>query len=863
MSLENLLDKWKADPEITDNITVWHTIHAREPIWEPIPDDIHPTLRVLLDNIGIHQLYAHQAAAWRTVNAGNHMVVVTGTSSGKTLCYNLPVLDRLLKEPDSHALYLYPTKALAQDQENSLRHMMCASMQGSIGTEPTTISAEIYDGDTPSHSRSSIRSSARLILTNPDMLHAAILPHHTVWAKFFRTLRFVVLDEMHVYRGVFGSHVSNVVRRLKRIARFYGSNPQFILTSATIANPEELAKSLIEPETTNADITLLADDGSALGQKTFVIYNPPVVNKELGLRRSPFQDSIRLASDLLAYNVQTILFARSRRSVELILSSLRQQIPSHLQTTGIYTLGTNSSNETIRGYRSGYLPKQRRAIERGLRHGEIKAVVATNALELGIDIGKLGAAILVGYPGTITATWQQAGRAGRSEKASLAVMVAGSDPLDQFLASHPEYFFNRTPEHAYLDPDNPLILLSHIRCAAFELPFRKGEGFGKIDSTHLVEFLDFLTDEGYTHKSNGSYFWVANQYPSQLTALRSTSPENIILQVDDDKQTIIGQVDWTSAFWMVHPQAIYLHEALLYRVDDLNLEQKIARLQQSDSDYYTEPRIDSKVQLSNLFQATKVTGCSIFYGEILVTTTVIGFRKIKWLTHEQIGVGEVDLPPTELLTTGYWFSLDQDIVDNLRERGLWNNDPNEYGPNWSIQRDRARARDAYKCQVCGDAEQERSHDVHHIIPFRSFSTYIQANKLENLTTLCTNCHRRAESAVRVRSGLAGLSFTLGHLAPLFVMCDISDLGVHSDPMSQLTGGKPTVVFYDQVPAGIGLSKHLYDLHDEFLASALELVESCACNDGCPSCVGPGGENGLGSKRETLAILHSLLHQMIS
>lgn len=862
MSLEKLLNQWNNDPDIDGNISVWHDIPAREARWENIPDDIHPLLKIMLSKIGIQQLFIHQATAWRMASVGHHLVIVTGTASGKTLCYNLPVLDRLLKDSDSHALYLFPTKALAQDQENNLRLMISASVQDSIQSKSTVISAAIYDGDTPSHARASIRSNARLLLSNPDMLHTGILPHHTVWAQFFRTLRFVVIDEMHVYRGVFGSHVSNVIRRLKRVARFYGSDPQFILTSATIANPLELAKHLIEPETTNSDIRLVTDDGSALGKKSFIIYNPPVVNKDLGLRRSALQESIRLASDLFSYNIQTILFARSRRSVELILTNLRQQIPSHSSNHGILVKGTESI-ETIRGYRSGYLPKQRRAIERGLRQGEVRAVVATNALELGIDIGKMGAAILVGYPGTIAATWQQTGRAGRGEESSLAVMIASSDPLDQFLVSHPEYFFDRSTEHAYINPDNLLILLAHIRCAAFELPFKREESYGNVDPSRLTEFLDFLTDEGALYQSGGSYFWVADQYPSQSTSLRSTSPENVVLQVEDETTVTIGQVDWASAFWMVHPQAIYLHEAQIYIVEDLNLEEKLARLHIIDADYYTEPRINSLVQLSNLIQETSVIGGSIAFGDIIITTQVIGYRKLRWLTHEQIGVGEVTLPPIGLLTTGYWLSLAQDTVDNLRLKGLWTNDPNEYGPNWPIQRDRARARDEYICQVCGEREQERAYAVHHKVPFRTFPSYIQANQLENLTTLCANCHRRAETAVRVRSGLAGLAFALGHLAPLFVMCDTSDLGVHSDPQSPLTEGRPTVVFYDQVPAGIGLSQHLYELHDELMLHALELIESCECNDGCPSCVGPGGENGLGSKNETLAILRSLLPHKIS
>jgi DEAD/DEAH box helicase domain-containing protein len=477
----------------------------------------------------------------------------------------------------------------------------------------------------------------------------------------------------------------------------------------------------------------------------------------------------------------------------------------------------------------------------------------------------MGAALLVGYPGSIAATWQQAGRAGRGEEHSLAVLVTTADPLDQFLAHHPEYFFQRSPEQALINPDNLLIVLNHLRCAAFELPFRMGEPFGSLPAEQVIEFLDFLQQEGVLHHSGERYFWMADQYPAQAVSLRSASAENIVLQVSDALSTTsIGEVDYASGLWMVHPGAVYLHEAQSYLVETLDLEAKQAIMRPLESDYYTEPRKETTVQLLEELARRPSSGCATAYGEIRVTSQVIGFRKIKWYTHEQLGMESLDLPPTSLDTTGYWLRLEEATVEKLRESGLWRNDPNDYGPGWGRLRLLVRARDGYRCQACGIAEQEREHDVHHKTPLRAFIeasggiNLAQANRLENLVTLCPTCHRRAEAAVRVRSGLAGLAYVLGQLAPFFLMCDAGDLGVHADPQSPLGEGMPTVVIYDQVPAGIGLSQRLFEVHPELMRRAQDLVSACECADGCPSCVGPGGEAGLGGKQETLAILSELV-----
>jgi DEAD/DEAH box helicase domain-containing protein len=847
MSLDRLITRWKTDPTIATNIAAWKRIPAQPAILVKIPAGLNEDLVSALHQQGITELYSHQAEAFEQVSAGKSIAIVTSTASGKTLAFNLPVLNELITSHDATAFYIYPTKALAQDQLDEL-----ATIQKSRSLQNyPPLRAAVYDGDTPTGARSAIRKQSRVILTNPDMLHTGILPHHTAWADFMRGLRYVVIDEMHAYRGVFGSHVANVIRRLKRIARFYGAEPRFILASATIQNPSDLAEKLTEEQ-----VVILDKDGSGKGEKNFLIYNPPLVDEELGIRRSLLQESVRLTEDLLAYNLQTVVFGRARRSIELALTYLRSQTadnPSNLVPTG---------EDTIRGYRSGYLPSQRREIERGLRSGEIRIVVATNALELGIDIGDLEAAILAGYPGTIASTWQQAGRAGRGINPGLSVLVVSANPLDQYLARNPDYFFSRSPEQALINPDNLLILLGHIRCAAFELPFKTGENFGKIEPSVLKDLLDFLKTEGVLHQSGERYFWMSEAYPAQGISLRNAAQDAIVLQAElEGNSRIIGTVDAPSASWMVHPGAVYLHEGQMYLVESLDLENKHARLTAFNGDYYTEPSRDTNVQVIEEVTQSPETGCLKAYGELLVTSKTIGFKRRRWYTSEMLGFGEVELPPHELYTTGYWIRIDEVTVEKLNSEGLWNNFPNQYGPGWPSLREQVRKRDQYICQVCGQTEAGRGHDVHHIIPFRSFATSNEANQLSNLITLCPSCHRKAETAVRMRSSLAGLAYAMANLAPLFLMCDPRDLGMHYDPQSVFSGQEadyPGLVLYDQVPAGIGLSERIYEIHTELLQKTLELINTCPCPDGCPSCVGPGGENGTGGKEETLALLKALV-----
>ncbi len=580
MSLNSLIQLWHTDPDTAPNFSIWRTTLPRPAQARPFPEDLPAAFREALSQRGIDSLYSHQLEAWSHIRVGKNIVLATGTASGKTLAYNLPIIASLATNSDARALYLFPTKALAQDQLANLQ-----SLQSQI----QNLKSSIYDGDTPQSQRGLIRKNARIILSNPDMLHTGILPHHTNWSDFFRNLRFVVIDEMHTYRGVFGSHVANVIRRLKRVARFYGAAPQFILTSATIGNPKELAERLIE-----SPVELIDNDGSSRGERHFLLYNPPVIDKSLGLRKSSMMESVRLTQDLLANDVQSVVFARSRRSVEMMLTYLQEGLPPpSLHDTSPKSKGFGGGREGVRGYRSGYLPSQRREIEQGLRDGTVRVVVATNALELGIDIGGLGAAVLLGYPGSIASVYQQSGRAGRGDAPALSVLVATASPLDQFLAHHPDYFFGQSPEQGLVNPDHLLILLNHLRCAMFELPFQKDEGFGSLDAENVKEFLDVLTSNNEAHLSQEKYFWMSDSYPAANVSLRTASPENIILQTtetSDSAPQIIGEVDLASAYWMVHPHAVYLHEGQQYFVHELNLEKNIATLTAVALDYYTEPQ---------------------------------------------------------------------------------------------------------------------------------------------------------------------------------------------------------------------------------------------------------------------------------
>lgn len=831
-NLQSVLDYWHSAKEIAENIQLTTVAQASSGEFFPLPAEIHPRLALRLQNLGYLNLYSHQYQSYVSIRERRNLVITTGTASGKTLCYNLPVIDHLLKVPSSRALFLFPTKALTHDQCEKLQELTKFSDPCSQNNIPVNV----YDGDTPAQKRQTIRKNTRCLLTNPDMLHTAILPHHTLWEDYFRGLDFVVIDEIHAYRGVFGSHVANVIRRLKRIAAFYGSKPQFILTSATISNPGEHGEAL-----TGEKVNVIDQDGAPHGKKTMVLYNPPIIHPETGIRKSASSEVIQLASSLLDRDIQVLIFGRSRRGVEMFLRQLR--------------LSRNDEPSNYHAYRSGYLAKDRREIESRLRSGALRAVAATNALELGIDIGGVDAVLMTGYPGSVSGLRQQAGRAGRKQADSTAVLVATANPIDQYLMNHPDFLSGKSPECALIDPNHPLILLGHLKCAAFELPFTDHESFGSLDTGLLHEYLDFLQESGLLHHSGERYFWTDTAYPASTLSLRSSDSRSVnLITKESGSQETIGEIDYLSSLWMVHPNAIYLHEGNTYSVRSLDLEKSEAILEPVDEDYYTEPIRKVTLTKINEQDAEYYPGSKITFGEIQVTTEITGFKRILWSTREVLSVEPLILPPSTMRTTAYWMALSDETVNLLREQLLWKNDPNNYGPQWEKIRTAVRQRDQFRCQVCGLPETDKAHHVHHKTPLRSFLSLEEANRMENLITLCSNCHKLAESAVRIRSGLAGLGYALGQLAPLFLMCDSSDLGTLADPASSIADGRPAVIIYDQVNAGIGLSRKCFDMHPQIISSVRELISNCGCIDGCPSCVGPGGENGAGGKPETLAIL---------
>jgi DEAD/DEAH box helicase domain-containing protein len=821
-------------------VTAWERIPARRARTAPWPTDLDSRLVEAVQAAGVGALYTHQANAIAPALAGQNVVLATAAASGKSLAYNLPVLQTLLNDPEACSLYLFPTKALAHDQMAALKPLISA-LQAPIPLRP-------YDGDTPSSHRASIRREARLLVSNPDMLHMGILPHHTRWVRFFSNLRWVVLDELHVYRGVFGSHVANLLRRLRRVCRFYGSDPRFLCASATIANPQGLAERLLE-----ASVHPVEEDGSPRGEKHFLVYNPPLVDRQLGIRRSALLAALEVTDHLLRAEVQTILFARARLTTEVLLGYLQDAVSNR-----------GRDPERIRGYRGGYLPTQRRQIEQGLREGEVRAVVATNALELGVDIGELTACVMVGYPGSIASTWQQAGRAGRRAGKSLAILIASPSPLDQYLAANPRYFFGRPVEEALLDPNNPAILADHLACAAFELPFETGEPFGTVKDAD--ELLDLLAEEGALHRGADRYTWIGEGYPAGAVGLRTSTPDTVVIQeADTDPPQVIGEVDRPSAPLLVYPGAIYLHEGESYLVESLDWEAGLAHVRAEDVDYYTRASATTEVEvLESLETHSAEGGWETGLGHVKVTTRVASYRQIRRYTHEGLGWGEVHLPEQTLQTVGTWLDLSEGLVEKLQEERVLR-PPTDYGPNWAAQRDAARARDGHQCRYCGAPERRgRQHDVHHITPFHLFGYvpglnefYRPANALDNLITLCPSCHRRAERARGARSALSGLAYLLRHLTPLHLLSAPGDLGSAVQARAPETG-LPRLTFYDRAAGGAGLSPRLYELFDNLLETALERVRSCSCGDGCPSCVGPAGEHEPGTKHRTTRLLDAMV-----
>ena len=649
MNVAQLADQLRQDPGFMANVTRWEVLPARPARTADFPACLDERLKPVLAKRGIHALYTHQAESVEATARGEDVTVVTPTASGKTMCYNLPVLSEILRNPDARALYLFPTKALSADQVSELYELI-----EEMGVDIKTYT---YDGDTPAAARKAVRQAGHIVVTNPDMLHSGILPHHTKWVKLFENLRYIVIDEIHTYRGVFGSNLANVLRRLMRLCEFYGSHPQFVLCSATIANPKELAETLI-----GRPVTLIDKNGAPMGERHFVFYNPPVVNRQLGIRQGAIPVTRNLSGLLLKNGIQAITFARSRLTVEVLTRYLKDMVRDPLGNAG-----------RVRGYRGGYLPTERREIERGLRAGRVDAVVSTNALELGIDIGALDACVLCGYPGTIASAWQQAGRAGRRKSESIVFFVASSSAIDQYIVTHPNYFLHQSPENALLNPDNLYILMSHVKCAAFELPFEDGEKFGSAPG--MEEMLDYLDEAQILHHVDGRYHWAAEDFPASEISLRSAAEENfIIIDITDPaKQRVVGEMDRFTAPMLLHENAVYMHEGRQYHVEKLDFDACKAYIRAAEVGYYTDADLNINLSLLDIEKEERVSrGYTAALGEIKVTALVTMFKKIRFDTHETLGFGHVRLPETDMHTTAVWWTLPADLVAGLPSDRLKN-----------------------------------------------------------------------------------------------------------------------------------------------------------------------------------------------
>ncbi|HUC54107.1 MAG TPA: DEAD/DEAH box helicase [Candidatus Cybelea sp.] len=808
--VNEVLDAFAARDNCGDLLTAIRHFPAREAQWADFPAWVHADLAAAYAAKGIRRLYTHQAEAAKAVHDGKNVVIVTPTASGKTLCYNLPVLNAVLENSDTRALYLFPTKALAQDQLAEL-HDVNQRLENRFGVFT-------YDGDTPADARRPIREKGQIVLTNPDMLHTGILPHHTRWTRLFENLRYIVLDELHTYRGVFGSHLCNVLRRLRRIARFYGRDPQFICCSATIANPGQLASHLLE-----SGVEVLDSNGAPAAEKTFVFYNPPVVNRALGIRRSYINESSRVAQEFLKRDLQTMVFANSRLHTEILLTYLQQANPR-----------LPGKSETIRGYRGGYLPNERREIERGLRDGQIRGVVSTSALELGIDVGSLDTVVMAGYPGTIAATWQRAGRAGRRSGSSCAVLVASSSPLDQFMVRHPDYFFGHTPEHAFIQPDNLEILINHLKCAAFELPISPTDKFGDAD---LPDLCARLAEAGYLHLAGEHYHWTQEAYPADTVSLRSVTSDNFVIIDITGAPTVIGEVDFPSALAFLHEKAIYIHGGQQHHVEHLDFQERKAYVKRVAVDYYTDAVRHTQVRVLET-AASSPAGAGVIlsrakdlnldrgetqsahfhsHGDVLVRSQVVGFKKIKFFTNENIGDGKLELPENEMHTTSYWITLERPLLESLpftiseRQSGMFG-------------------------LLCA---------------------------LESVATLLLMCDRRdLGTAIGERPPAPDSSFSAvgaQHAAPLlgtnenFAPSRMAD----AFPANPKEFFEPNLYLFDAYPGGIGFSEPLFRAHALLVQKTRELIAACPCEQGCPSCIGPAGDLALRAKEAALAILDRL------
>jgi DEAD/DEAH box helicase domain-containing protein len=801
-----VLARWQESDWVRPCFCADETRAAREGDFAPLPPALAPGIAGALRARGVDRLYAHQARAFeiaRADGATRGFVVATPTASGKSLCFHLPVLQALVEDPDARAIYLFPTKALSRDQEAGLRELVAAS--------GVSASAVVFDGDTPADARRAARERGGIVMTNPDMLHTGILPHHASWARTFQNLRYIVVDEMHTYRGVFGSHVSNVLRRLLRVAAFHGSRPRLIGATATIGNPREHAARLFGVR--EDELALLGESGAPHGERRMFLFNPPVVNEELGIRASYVKQATMLAADLVRARVPTIVFGQSRNSVEMMLRYLRDRVS-----------GDRIDPHQIMAYRGGYLPDQRREIERRLRAGDILAVVATNALELGIDIGDLDAVICAGYPGSVAALMQRFGRAGRRGAQSIGVLVTCSAPLDQYLAREPKQAFGAPVEEARIDPDNVEILIQHLKCAAFEMPFKTGDGFGSLGAEETGDALGFLATHKVLHESRGTYHWATDAYPANSVSLRSVGWDNVVIvdvtgseKVDPHrgeapKGKTLAEMDWRGSHTMLHEQAIYQHDGETYQVERFDQENHKAYVRKVEPDYYTDAMTYTQVSVieeSAVGPLISPLGPSAAgplaawpsgWGEVAIVEKVVGYKKIKFFTHENAGYGDVRLPEMQMHTTAFWLTVPEPLVA-------------------TVDAGRGAAIDALR--GIGIA-------------------------LETVSTLALMCDPR------------DLGATLGDADP-----GAGDGAPSEGIPRKVRGGpqpgySPTLFLYEHVPGGIGLSERIFEQREALIARALRLIESCACPSGCPACVGPGDfESAQSRKSVALELLRTI------
>ena len=746
-----VLDRVLEEPSLARGVVHHEVIPAQDAEYGDWPGWLAPGVRAGLAARGIDRPYVHQAQAIEAVHARQDVVVVTPTASGKSLCYAVPILQAIADDPAARALCLFPTKALGQDQVAEI-NLLARESGLDIGTAA-------YDGDTPAPIRSTIRKAGQIVVTNPDMLHSAILPHHTKWFQLFEQLQVIVVDELHTYRGVFGSHVANVLRRLLRLCAHYGSNPVIVCCSATIGNPGQLAETLI-----GRPVQLIDRNGAPSGERHVLLVDPPVIDGATGARGSALTLAERWALPFLRAGRQTVIFGRARTAVEIMLTNLREALRQDL-----------GPRSRVRGYRAGYLPTERRAIERGLRDGEILGVVSTNALELGVDIGRLDVAILAGYPGSIAATWQQIGRAGRRGGVSVAALIASAAPVDRYVIHHPEFLFGGQPEEARLDADNLHVLLAHLRCATFELPFEPTEVFGPGPADEL---LAFVAESGHLRQADdGRWYWSSENFPASEVSLRTAAPENVvIIDTSPDRPKVLGEVDIFAAQILVHERAIYIHDSVQYYVDRLDWSEKKAYVHKVDVDHYTYANRAVTLKPIDVFGEASAPGGRRIHGEVMVASLVTLFKKLKFITDENVGWGPIDLPEIELQTTAYWLTA------------------------------------------------------------------------ENLAS-----HWRRED---LDVALIGAGRAIQTVGSVLLMVDPRDLGLVTQVRSPHHEA-PTIYLYESVPGGVGLSERLWNRHDELIAGAAELIGSCGCDAGCPTCTGPRLEPDVDAKGLALRLLGEL------